>query len=51
MKMNWMTPSDEGSRTVLLIADRRAVVGQAALAAAREALAESLKIIDSILNK
>jgi hypothetical protein len=43
--------SDSVLIAVLLLADRRAVVGQAALVAARAALFESLKLIDSILGE
>ncbi len=43
--------SDSVLITVLLLADRQAVVGKASLVAAREALFESLQAIDSILNE
>ncbi len=36
---------------VLLLADRRAVLGKASLVAAREVLSESLQLIDSILKE
>lgn len=43
--------SDSVLMTVLLLANRRAVLGKANLGAAREALFKSLQVIDSILDE